>query len=617
MDNSLFTFVSQDVKDEIGRRVHILNNYSPSSINQQHGKVAFATVKGGNIILGTYQSNDKLYSKNNNYLPHAALKDVKITNEGQFGSLRKATFNYTVYNKNQLDYYEKAFMIPGRPIEIFYGWSNSHSNTNVSKFKGLIYNFSYNVTDDGSFDCAGEAVGEGYFISALNLNSEIKNDNEIKDEKDSTLLVNNIFTLIDSNIKKALKDGDTDYYPDYHLAKFSNIKESSNKDKLNQQNEQAWYIELYGLINLINDNLLNDSPVKLTINAISYYDRYIKSADPSVIVFPDKYMGKYSDKFTYEINSNFKLEEPPMVYKNPEKEMTVDIGKVLISVNLINRIIDDNNFNNGSKGLLLKPFLDKIFSIIKDNSGGYYNLILMTTVNDANVEDLVIVEVNYLSIPPDVNYDDKILTFAPFTKNSIVKSYSLSAALPDTMATAMYLNNSSDINEKVKNLFLGNDISPDQNSVDNEEINYDSINKQLNTNNFSQIFTNSLLELSVNTKTFETFKLVDNIEKAANNVAISQDATSVQSLKTALFTYVNKNEDSPMSNTILLPLTLSLSIEGINGLKFGNIITSTYLPTKYIKHKNKIIFIITKLTDSISDNDWTTDIETQCTLLNN
>ena len=535
-------------------------------------------------------------------------------------------------------------MIPGKHIEIYYGWSNrSHDGVNNGKFKGLLYNFSYDIQDDGSFSCNADCVGEGYFISGLNLNSEISKDNKQKDEKSTETLINNIYSLIETNINKALKENhNTNYYPQYNLVNFTNNSEwqkAANNDNSGiQQNKSNWYIELVGFINIINENLLNDSNIKVNVNAISYYDRYIKSADPSIIIFPDENMGKYSDNIIFNVNSEFKR---PYTYvqQNPDKELIVDLGKTLISTNFIREIIDSSNVNNDTNDILFKPFINKIFDVIKDNSGGFYNLALTTDIiNDNNTtrEQLNIKEINYLSMPPDNNYSNKILQFEPFTKNSIVKAQSLSSQLPDKMATALYLGDSSVINDKVKDIFLGNETAPDQQKPENEKIDYDAIDKLLakpktqsqpnysqspdsnapNTNTFDSFETRYEDETFAKSKTFEKFKMIDNIKQAAYTLSFDQNVNNVQSLKTALYTYTSKDEDSPMTNSFLLPLNFSLTLEGINGFKFGNIISSTYLPTKYIKHKNKIVFIITKISDSIENGEWTTEIETQCNLLN-
>ena len=65
-----------------------------------------------------------------------------------------------------------------------------------------------------------------------------------------------------------------------------------------------------------------------------------------------------------------------------------------------------------------------------------------------------------------------------------------------------------------------------------------------------------------------------------------------------------------------MPLKFGVTIDGINGFKFGDVITTTYLPTKYKTDIGgfRAVFTITKVNHSISGNDWTTTLETVCRL---
>ena len=65
-----------------------------------------------------------------------------------------------------------------------------------------------------------------------------------------------------------------------------------------------------------------------------------------------------------------------------------------------------------------------------------------------------------------------------------------------------------------------------------------------------------------------------------------------------------------------MPLKLSVTLDGINGFKFGDTLTTDYLPPKYRDSAGayKAVFTVTKVNHSISNNDWTTQIDTVCRL---
>ena len=58
-----------------------------------------------------------------------------------------------------------------------------------------------------------------------------------------------------------------------------------------------------------------------------------------------------------------------------------------------------------------------------------------------------------------------------------------------------------------------------------------------------------------------------------------------------------------------MPLTFSATMDGIEGWKFGDTVTSSYLPARYKKEGvGKVVFTVTDYEHSISGNDWTTTI---------
>tara|TARA_R100001443_G_scaffold51168_1_gene63160 strand:- start:908 stop:4810 length:3903 start_codon:yes stop_codon:yes gene_type:complete len=58
----------------------------------------------------------------------------------------------------------------------------------------------------------------------------------------------------------------------------------------------------------------------------------------------------------------------------------------------------------------------------------------------------------------------------------------------------------------------------------------------------------------------------------------------------------------------ILPMTLSMTIDGIAGLDFGNIFQINYLPKTF---KNKVFFQITKVSHDVTSNGWKTTLDTQ------
>ena len=62
------------------------------------------------------------------------------------------------------------------------------------------------------------------------------------------------------------------------------------------------------------------------------------------------------------------------------------------------------------------------------------------------------------------------------------------------------------------------------------------------------------------------------------------------------------------------PLEFSAVLDGIAGIKFGDTVSINYLPKVY-REKN-IVWTTTTVQHEISNNDWTTTVNTVCRMLN-
>jgi hypothetical protein len=58
------------------------------------------------------------------------------------------------------------------------------------------------------------------------------------------------------------------------------------------------------------------------------------------------------------------------------------------------------------------------------------------------------------------------------------------------------------------------------------------------------------------------------------------------------------------------PIDLSITIDGINGFKFGDTLTTQMIPRIYNSDYN-MVFTISRIVHSIKEKDWQTTIETR------
>jgi hypothetical protein len=116
----------------------------------------------------------------------------------------------------------------------------------------------------------------------------------------------------------------------------------------------------------------------------------------------------------------------------------------------------------------------------------------------------------------------------------------------------------------------------------------------------------------------EAIKRIKNETLAALQFSSEQcDAlrTSLRSLVTAASPDQVATGIIPTTST-QWPLKLEITLDGIYGFKFGDIVETTFLPNSLRGSGLSAAFTVTKVNHTITSNDWTTQLETVCTLIN-
>ena len=94
----------------------------------------------------------------------------------------------------------------------------------------------------------------------------------------------------------------------------------------------------------------------------------------------------------------------------------------------------------------------------------------------------------------------------------------------------------------------------------------------------------------------------------------SEEISNASSL---LSTYLLQFNGKDLDFKAIIPLELEITLDGISGLIIGQIFTidTSILPTLY--KDNNVGFIITGISHTLQNNDWTTTVKTQMCLINN
>jgi hypothetical protein len=60
------------------------------------------------------------------------------------------------------------------------------------------------------------------------------------------------------------------------------------------------------------------------------------------------------------------------------------------------------------------------------------------------------------------------------------------------------------------------------------------------------------------------------------------------------------------------PLNLEIELDGVSGFRFGDVVGTSFMPKVY--NGTKVQFVVTEASNTISNNDWSTVLKTQCYL---
>ena len=397
------------------------------------------------------------------------------------------------------------------------------------------------------------------------------------------------------------------------------------------------YISLGALIQFMNETILikvgGESSVTLPIimcnelTTTSNYYPSLVSADPaSILLLPEKPhqpgdMNTYGDLTFYQtITDSASTRWPwPGVYEEIKQEDGSDksviyTSRILINLNTIHDIIITIS-NQGRRKYDVKSFLANISSKIRIATGGAIDLKLVThpTFQDAllfaDVKSIQPIPESKPSVPapqtiitkrgeiinmstaePDPNPVEpySVPMFANHPNGSICRDFKFSATIPDNVKNLAYvLNTSDEISES--------DIAPFMNfmyTAGSGDV--DAINKFLEKYEKQYIAKLEALDSAKH-----NFGNEPNSEESKNQIR--------KALLDHMKFPVSKIQDAQQLSAPVFPFQAEFTIDGINGLRYGDVLIFNALPSRY---KVNTVFSIIGITHNVTNNGvWTSAVK--------
>lgn len=551
-----------------------------SAVTKANGKSAIIDVptQGGIGGRGMYSN-----SGTQRFTPKSHIVSVKIGNEGKWGSTKRCELSFAAYSLSALDALQPFFTV-GSEVTVNVGWNDAGGAGGPGLvFKGLVYNFSYNLNANGGFDCTCEAISEGILAATLRTSGQFDTGTKPppppEGDEESKTAANNMFSLLSQEITRITNEGSVnELQPEsalplgtdalkfiavaYKLKRTAEGRDKSDgvfEDDPNDPADPIFYVTLETVVGLINQ-LLKDAGLDFKYicdetTTVSSIDQYMRSANPLVLMIPGRM--DYGENFNIT-NTGFE-----------EAIDNGDLSKLLISVDWLLKTSEEHQKSLGidtPKDInQIDSFFQKIFEMIKTYTGSYHMLSLITDPKESNPKEWYIVDSN--AIESTVNP----YVFEAGTKRSMVRAIQLNTKIPSKFAAAAYI--------AARN--PGKSVAADVHVSDT-------------------IVGAPKKEL--------VFDAATEIPNCANDLIKDISEENINKMS-AVLTKLKASKPSIEAPNSLQPAAydLSVTIDGIEGIVFGNTISTNYIPSLYAKN---VYFTVTNVEHNISNNDWTTTLST-------
>jgi hypothetical protein len=368
-----------------------------------------------------------------------------------------------------------------------------------------------------------------------------------------------------------------------------------------------------------NDRMSSLFEVQVRSN-ITAYNAIMKSAYPFDVFFPDDQNGFYGPACTPFPAANAFLRQipgpgpggPPPY--GPVSGNTIAIGHILLGTDFIKNtykeFVEDNSANIPYKNIT--SFFESIVKKINEATGDFYQLSVIQMDRPVggfsapgaagvgyaranrsilSIEDSHISETASAGVIP---YQFGANIFKP-----LIKSAQISCKPPAAMATAAYAGarGSGPANMKPNNALVDSTRTADK---DVASFNQERTGNPAGTppppgapgGAFGDIFS-----------------------KAFNASLSGFNNSWGEQFRGALVTYKKMSVDRPGNTAHWLhaaayPIDFTLTIDGINGFKFGDTISTTVVPKRYNTLYN-MVFTVTKISHKIDEGGWETTLNTK------
>lgn len=664
-----YSQVLEEVRTEIDARAQSGKTRYTNDLNFQLGKIANVEliayegtvaeekspltterfgVLGGKIVRsGEYlpSTMDGFLTKTSKRIPPTISSVLVDISDHSFGLLNKASVTFMLHNIDDFDQFESIWMRPGRFAKILIQYPETavlSNNTydiqptaengrlipkendklNKAEFECTITSFSITYNADATISIVVDFIGKSAVYTDVSMiqsfSSGSKNEDEAEDAGILDANVNNtIYGDISSQIrqqKRTLNSPKNGYIAGFLWGQLypNDINDTTNENN----NELVYdYISLGQLIRIVNTRLLgaygrsniqyittnkyltSDDEVYSEMGLINstfqsiyytapttYYPELV-SVDPTrVLLWSGDTDSKTSTYINPSTGEGVKVLSDVQIFDSSdssfEKDGRCSIENIYISLDIIKKLISDKI---NDSGYLIKDFILQIADEISWNTAGAIKLGLIPHPDSS--EYLLLYDTAYTGdVELKSNVEPYIIPmFANDYRGTAVLDISMQSKLPSSLKNlAFALNESVDITTA--------NIAPHIQYMYASEDERERI-----VQSFEKKHKDAVARLSV---------AKGSISNDLSNV------TKQTELYSAIKGYIkHPNPSIEASNWLqspIYPFEITVTLDGINGFRYGDVLNFNGLPSRYTTHT---VFSIIKISHEVSsDGKWVTKL---------
>jgi hypothetical protein len=596
--------------------------------------------------------------------PFLTSADIQL-NDHSMGLLNSATANIVIPNPDRdLDFMESVYARPGRAITLLIEHPDSAVVTkqllknstiqpqikaqadaqkmNRIKFNGLIKSFSYSYQPDGTVVMTVYLIGTSNVYTDVSMyaykpDTKTPTDNSTTSPLQASSFYKEVYNEIDTLFKSKTDDKikiksayiqSADVYTDV-ISSYGYESDDHWWSVMHDWNQKEQrYITLAYLINFLNRYIISKqqsvAPAAYIIcnNKFcqSNYLPSLVSANPmDVWITGDEhdYYGNVTAERESKLSGTNLTSKNWFEDKDPKAGVLPPFGTsnedapgkignpshILINLNVIDRILVE--LLKTPEDFKATNFLMEISKLIAAATGNFINMKLISYPEDPDY--LIYYDSNYKGVGTHNVTPYSVPMFANHPYGTIVREFKFESKLPQNMQALMYTVNQSETISEEK-------IAPFLNYMYNNRVIVRSLNKVtgLSTEKISNDVDPAVKE-KLDAKYKETHeKYLTALNTAKLKFAadgLTNKATQTE-LSNALIKHIqwptSTIKDASQMTAAVYPMEASFTIDGINGLRYGDTVEFAALPAKY---KNNSTFSIIGIAHTINTSgEWTTAV---------